>query len=59
MLGRATNPVIVANHRDGIVSRPDLAHAYVASAPFAGGIIEGVEHFEARRQPAPAGTPSP
>ena len=47
MLANAANPVIVANHRDGIVARADLRHAYVASEPFAGGIIEGVEHFEA------------
>ena len=49
MLGSASNPVIVANHRDGITALPRLAHAYVASASFAGGIIEGVEHFEALR----------
>ena len=48
MLSRAANPVIVANHRDGIVSLPHLAHAYVAEASHAGGIMEGVEHFEAR-----------
>ena len=56
MLGSASNPVIVANHRDGITKRPDLAHAYVANAPFAGGIIEGVRHFEALRivEPAPS-----
>ena len=54
MLGLATNPVIVANHRDGITTRPDLAHAYVAAAPFAGGIMEGVEHFEAVRDPKSA-----
>ena len=58
MLGRAANPVIVANHRDGIVSLPHLSHAYVAEASHAGGIMEGVEHFEARSTAEPSPAPS-
>ena len=48
MLRLAANPVIVANHRDGIAAMPELGHAYVAGARCAGGIIEGVEHFADR-----------
>ena len=48
MLRLAANPVIVANHRDGIAAMPELRHAYIAGAACAGGIIEGVEHFAER-----------
>ena len=48
MLRLAANPVIVANHRDGITEMPELRHAYVAGSACAGGIIEGVEHFAER-----------
>lgn len=37
--------IIVGNHRDGLVGTPGLDHAYVASAGYARGVIEGVEHF--------------
>ena len=46
MLRTIANPVIVANHRDGITALPELAHAYVAAGECAGGIMEGVEHYE-------------
>ena len=46
MLRRAANPVIVANHRDGIAALSALSHAYVADRRCAGGIIEGIEHYE-------------
>ena len=46
MLGTIANPIIVANHRDGITALPELAHAYVAAGECAGGIMEGVEHYE-------------
>ena len=52
MLRALPNAIIVANHRDGIAERTDLAHAHVAPAPFAAGIVAGVEHFErSRRSP--------
>ena len=51
MLRRAANPIIVANHRDGITAIPQLSHAYVAVSECAGGIIEGIEHFERELQP--------
>ena len=46
MLRAIGNAVIVANHRDGITDRHDLRHAYVARNACAGGIVEGLKHFE-------------
>lgn len=46
MLRTSPQAIIVANYSDGLVNRPDLAHAYRASETHALGIIEGVDHFQ-------------
>lgn len=40
--------IIVANYCDGLVDTSGLAHAYLARATHARGVIEGVEHFRAQ-----------
>ena len=40
--------IIVANYCDGLVATSGLAHAYLARATHARGVIEGVEHFQAQ-----------
>ena len=40
--------IIVANYCDGLIDASGLAHAYLARASHARGVIEGVEHFRAQ-----------
>ncbi|MGB7404965.1 MAG: HAD-IIB family hydrolase [Pacificimonas sp.] len=48
MLRSVPNSIIVANYSDGLAERQDLAHAYVARARHAAGVLEGVQHFRRR-----------
>jgi sucrose-phosphate synthase len=45
MLRTMPQAIIVQNFSDDLASLPDLKHGYVASASYALGIIEGVDHF--------------
>ncbi|MBV8189829.1 MAG: HAD-IIB family hydrolase [Alphaproteobacteria bacterium] len=45
MLRTMPQAIIVQNFSDGLATRPDLKHGYVASASYALGIIEGVDYF--------------
>lgn len=49
MLRSAPQAVLVANHADELATLPDLSHSYIARRRFAGGVMEGVEHFTALR----------
>ena len=49
MLRSVPRSIIVANYSDGLASRPDLAHSYVAQHGYARGVIEGVDHFQRLR----------
>ena len=45
MLRGCPQPIVVGNWSDGLGDDPSLSHAYVASASYAGGILEGLRHF--------------
>ncbi len=45
MLRSSRHAIIVANYSDGLGTRADLAHGYVAIGHHARGVIEGVLHF--------------
>ncbi len=45
MLRTIPQAIIVQNFSDDLASLPDLSHGYFASATYALGIIEGVDHF--------------
>ncbi|GGD64043.1 glycosyltransferase [Erythrobacter arachoides] len=47
MLRACPHPIVVGNWSDGLGDDPALSHAYIASATHAGGVLEGVRHFEA------------
>ncbi|MES1926828.1 HAD-IIB family hydrolase [Salinisphaera sp. T31B1] len=51
MLATSACPIIVANYRDDLAGQPGLSRAYRAGRPHAWGVIEGVRHFQERRQP--------
>lgn len=46
MLIACPHPVIVGNWSDGLGNDPALSHAYVASKTHAGGVLEGVRHYQ-------------
>jgi sucrose-phosphate synthase len=48
MLRTMPQAIIVQNFSDDLASLPDLSHGYFASAAYALGIIEGVNHFRKR-----------
>ncbi|PRY64438.1 sucrose-phosphate synthase [Vreelandella songnenensis] len=50
MLRSVPCSIAVANHCDGLLDGPDMAHVYSARARHAQGIIEGVQHFQKRRK---------
>lgn len=45
MLRACPHPIIVGNWSDGLGEDPALAHAYMATATHAAGILEGVRHY--------------
>lgn len=47
MLRSSRHAIIVGNYSDGLGSRADLAHGYVAVGHHARGVIEGVAYFRA------------
>ncbi|WP_447894907.1 HAD-IIB family hydrolase [Vreelandella sp. GE22] len=51
MLRASTCSILVANYSDDLESAPGMGHVYIARAPHAQGVIEGVQHFQ-RRRPA-------
>lgn len=46
MLRSCAHPIIVGNWSDGLAKDPSLAHAYIAEASHAAGVLEGVRHFQ-------------
>lgn len=50
MLRAVPCSIAVANHCDGLLDGPDMAHVYTARACHALGIIEGVQHFQRRQK---------
>lgn len=55
MLRMAAQAIIVANYRDGLGSRPELRHGFVAKQSYARGVIEGADHFLRPKRLGPAG----
>jgi len=47
MLRSSRHAIIVGNYSDGLGTRADLAHGYVAVGHHARGVIEGVAYFRA------------
>jgi sucrose-phosphate synthase len=47
MLRSSRHAIIVGNYSDGLATRADLAHGYVAVGHHARGVIEGVAYFRA------------
>lgn len=50
MLRSAPCSIVVANHCDGLLDAPGMAHVYSAQARHALGIIEGVQHFQRKQK---------
>ncbi|WNL42043.1 HAD-IIB family hydrolase [Halomonas sp. PAMB 3264] len=53
MLRASKCSILVANYSDGLAQAPGMGHVYIARAPHAQGVIEGVKHFQSHppRQP--------
>lgn len=49
MLKSAPMPIVVGNWSDGLGNDPDLRHAYVAKASHAAGVLEGVRHYQSKK----------
>ena len=50
MLVGDTMAVVVGNHKPELEELRGRDRVYFASAPFAGGILEGIEHYEFARE---------
>ena len=50
MLRSVPCSIAVANHCDGLLDGPEVAHVYTARARHAMGVIEGVQHFQRRQK---------
>ncbi|WP_252105946.1 MULTISPECIES: HAD-IIB family hydrolase [unclassified Halomonas] len=48
MLRASPCSILVANYSDGLAQAPGMGHVYIARAPHAQGVIEGVKHFQSR-----------
>ncbi|WP_447555014.1 HAD-IIB family hydrolase [Vreelandella sp. EE22] len=46
MLRSSACSILVANYSDGLAEAPGMSHVYIARAPHAQGVIEGVQHFQ-------------
>lgn len=58
MLRSSRHAIIVGNYSDGLGTRADLAHGYVAAGHHARGVIEGIAHFRGGGAGGNRGTPA-